>query len=187
MYGRRPDTLLLAMKQNTKITFSAMMAALAVAFMLLSYFPYLTYAIPAIAGLFIMAVVIEINCKWAFLAYLSSAVLVFISAEPESRLLYVFFLGYYPIIKALIERWQKPAAEWVVKILLFNLAVLLVYWIFAKPMGIDFDDFGTLGKYGALITLGIGNVAFILYDIAVSRMAVVYMMVIRPKIKRIFK
>lgn len=164
-----------------------MMAALAVAFMLLSYFPYLTYAIPAIAGLFIMAVVIEINCKWAFLAYLSSAVLVFISAEPESRLLYVFFLGYYPILKALIEKWRKPAAEWIVKIILFNLAVLLVYSIFAKPMGIDFDDFGPLGKYGALIALGVGNVAFVLYDIAVSRMAMVYMMVVRPKIKRILK
>lgn len=187
MYGRRPNTLLLAMKQNTKITFSAMMAALAVAFMLLSYFPYLTYAIPAFAGLFIMAVVIEINCKWAFLAYLSSAVLVFISAEPESRLLYVFFLGYYPILKALIEKWRKPAAEWIVKIILFNLAVLLVYSIFAKPMGIDFDDFGPLGKYGALIALGVGNVAFVLYDIAVSRMAMFYMIVVRPKIKRILK
>lgn len=164
-----------------------MMTALAVAFMLLSYFPYLTYAIPAIAGLFIMAVVIEINCKWAFLAYLSSAVLVFISAEPESRLLYAFFLGYYPILKALIEKWQKPVAEWIIKIISFNLAVLLIYLFFAKPMGIDFDDFGALGKYGALITLVVGNVVFMVYDIAVSRMAMVYMMVIRPKIKRIFK
>ena len=164
-----------------------MMAALAVAFMLLSYFPYLTYAIPAVAGLFIMAVVIEINCKWAFLAYLSSAVLVFISAEPESRLLYIFFLGYYPILKALIEKWRKPTSEWIVKIISFNLAVLLVYWIFAKPMGIDFNDFGPLGKYGALIALGVGNVAFVLYDIAVSRMAMFYMIVVRPKIKRILK
>lgn len=164
-----------------------MMAALAVAFMLLSYFPYLTYAIPAIAGLFIMVIVIEINCKWAFLSYLSSAVLVFISAEPESRLLYIFFLGYYPILKSLIEKWCKPAAEWIVKIITFNCAVLLVYLIFAKPMGIDFDDFGALGKYGAVITLGLGNVAFVLYDIAVSRMATVYMSVVKPKIKKIFK
>ncbi len=163
------------------------MAALAVVFMLLSYFPYLTYAIPAVAGLFIMAVVIEINCKWAFLAYLSSAVLVFISAEPESRLLYIFFLGYYPILKALIEKWKNSVFEWVVKIAVFNLSVLLIYLFFAKPMGIDFDDFGTLGRYGAFITLGVGNVAFVLYDIAVSRMAVVYMMVVRPKIKRILK
>ncbi len=155
--------------------------------MLLSYFPYLTYAIPAIAGLFIMIVVIEINLKWAFLAYLSSAVLVFLSAEPESRLLYVFFLGYYPILKAVIDKWRKPVLEWIVKIIIFNCAVLLVYLIFAKSMGISVEDFGTLGKYGAFIVLGLGNAAFVLYDIAVSRMAMVYMSVIKPKIKRIFK
>ena len=39
------------MKNTSKITFSAIMSALAVVIMLISYFPYLTYAIPAIAGL----------------------------------------------------------------------------------------------------------------------------------------
>ncbi len=163
------------------------MAALAVVFMLLSYFPYLTYAIPAIAGLFIMAVVIEINYKWAFLSYLSSAVLVFLFAEPESRLLYIFFLGYYPILKAVIERLKKPIPEWILKILSFNAAVLAVYLLFAKPMGIDLEDFGTLGKYGAIILLLLGNAAFVLYDIAVSRMATVYIYIIKPKVKKIFK
>ena len=92
------------------------MSALAVVFMLLSYFPYLTYAIPAVAGLFIMATVIEINLKWAFLSYLTSAVLVFLFAEFESRLLYIFFLGYYPILKAIIEKIKKPVIEWILKV-----------------------------------------------------------------------
>ena len=52
------------MKNSKKITFSAIMAALATVIMLVSYFPYLTYAVPAIAGLCIMVVVIEINKKW---------------------------------------------------------------------------------------------------------------------------
>ena len=155
--------------------------------MLLSYFPYLTYAIPAIAGLMIMAVVIEINCKWAFLSFLSSAVLVFLVAEKESGLLYVLFLGYYPIIKALLERLRKPVIEWTVKVLIFNGAMLAVYLCFAGMFGISLEDFGSLGKYGSLILLGLGNIVFVLYDIAVSRMAMVYIAVIRPKMKRIFK
>ncbi len=163
------------------------MAALAVAFMLLAYFPYLTYAIPAISGLMIMCVVIEINCKWAFLSYLSSAVLVFLVAEKESGLLYILFLGYYPIIKALLERVRKPAIEWVIKLLIFNVAVLAIYLVFAGMFGISFEDFGTLGKYGMLILLGLGNAVFVLYDIAVSRMAMTYMAVVRPKLKKIFK
>ena len=175
------------MKKNTKITFSAMMAALAVAFMMLSYFPYLTYVIPAVSGLFIMAVVIELDLKWAFLSYASSSVLIFLFAEPESKLMYVFFLGYYPIVKALLERMRKPVIEWIIKILSFNAAVLVVYMIFAKPMGIDLSDFGALGKYGAYVLLGLGNIVFVLYDIAVSRMAMMYVKIIRPKFKNILK
>lgn len=175
------------MKKNVKITFAAIMSALATTFMLLSYFPYLTYAIPAVAGLFIMAVVIEINCKWALFSYLTSSVLIFLSSETESRLLYIFFLGYYPILKALIEKWRKPVPEWIVKIFLFNSAVLTVYLIFAKPFGIDLEDFKTLGKYSALIILALGNITFVFYDIAVSRMATLYITIIRPKIKKIFK
>ncbi len=155
--------------------------------MLLSYFPYLTYGIPAVAGLFIMAVVMEIDCKWAFGAYLSSAVLVFFSAENESRLIYVFFLGFYPILKALIERINKPIPEWTLKILSFNVAVLCVYTLFAGMFGIDMSDFGVLGKYGAFILLGLGNIVFVMYDIALCRMAQFYIVMVRPKLKGILK
>lgn len=175
------------MKKTTKITFSAIMAALAVAVMLTAYFPYLTYAIPAMAGLFIMAVVIELDLKWALGAYLSSAVLVFLFAEPESKLLYIFFFGYYPIIKAILEKSRKPLLEWLIKIIVFNAAVLMVYWGFDKVIGFSMDEFGELGKYGAYLLLVLGNAVFVLYDIAVSRIAITYMGVLHPKIKKIFK
>ncbi len=175
------------MKKNNRITFCAMMSALACAVMLTSYFPYLTYAIPAMAGLFIMAAVIEIGKKWALLSYISSAVIVFLIAEPEAKLMYICFLGYYPILKAVIERLRKPVIEWILKVISFNAAVIIIYCLFASAFGISFDDFGVLGKYGAVITLGMGNVVFVVYDIAVARMAMFYNFVIRPKIKKFLK
>lgn len=134
-----------------------------------------------------MVVVIEIDCKWALLSYLASAVLVFLWAEPESRLIYVFFLGYYPILKAVLERMKKPVLEWLIKMLSFNGAVLLVYLLFAKAFGVSLEDFGTLGKYGAYILLALGNIVFVVYDFAVSRMASVYIVMVKPKLKKIFK
>ncbi len=155
--------------------------------MLLSYFPYLTYGIPAVAGLFIMAVVIELNCKWAFVSFLASAVLVFLTAEKESMLIYVAFMGYYPIIKALLERIRKPILEWIIKIIIFNAAVLLVYFVLAGLVNINMEDFGEFGKWGAVILLLTGNVVFVLYDIAVSRMASLYIILIKPKLNKILK
>ena len=100
------------------------MAALAVVMMLVSYFPYLTYAVPAVAGLFIMVIVIELNIKWAILSYFCSAVFVFLFAEMESKFMYIALLGYYPIAKALIERINKNFIEIPIKLILFNINVV---------------------------------------------------------------
>ena len=176
------------MKRTSKITLSAMMAALATATMLLSFFPYLTYAIPAVAGLFIMVVVIEIDLKWAMLSYLASAVIsLLILPEPESKLLYICFLGYYPVLKAIIEKLRKHPIEWVLKVISFNIALVIVYFAFSKAVNFSLEELGVFGKYGAVALWIMGNAVFVLYDIAVSRMAMMYMSVLHPKIKRIFK
>ncbi len=175
------------MKTNAKTALCGIIAALSTAFMLLSYFPYLTYAIPAVAGLFMIILVIEINLRWAVCAYFASAALVMIFAETEAKLMYVFFFGYYPILKAALERLRKPALEWVLKFAVFNAAVLAVYWGLALLFDISFADFGELGKYGAYILLVSANVVFLLYDIAVSRMAALYIMRLHPRIKKMLK
>ena len=175
------------MKQSNKVTIAAMLSALAAALMLTSYFPYLTYAIPAVSGLFIMAAVIILNSKWAFGAYLTSAFLVFLSSEPESKLLYIAFFGYYPIVKAMVEKTGKGIIEWPVKLIIFNCAMAAVYFGFSKIIGISADDFGELGEAGIWLLALLADVVFVLYDIAISNMAVVYLKSIHPKIKKFFK
>ena len=156
-------------------------------FMLMSYFPYFTYAVPAVTGLLTMMLVIEINVKWAFAAYIAASVLVFIFAEPESKLMYICLFGYYPIVKALIERINKPVIEWILKLAVFNVAAIMIYAVFAGMFGVSIDDFSTLGKYGAYIFLGFGNAVFVLYDITVSRLSGTYVYRIHPKVKKLLK
>ncbi len=171
------------MKKTKKITFCAMMAALSAAFMLASYFPYLTYGVPAVSGLFVMIAVVEYGIKWGLFSYIASAVPVFLLAETESKLMYVFFFGFYPVVKALIERIRKNPIELILKLAVLNVSVLAVYLLFAGLFDISLEDFGALGKYGAYILLGFGNIVFVLYDIAVSRMAMFYISVIKPKLR----
>jgi len=175
------------MKRNAKLTFSAVMSALAVVIALMAYFPYLTYALPAMAGLCVMAVLIETDKNWAILTYISSAVLLFFLGEIESKILYISFFGYYPILKAVIEKIRHSAVEWVIKEVIFNAVIIAVYSMFSGLLGMDSGDFGILGKYGAIILLVGANVVFVLYDICVSRMAGFYLYRIHPKIQRIFK
>ncbi len=172
------------MNNTYKITISAIFSALSVVIMLVSYFPYLTYAVPAIAGLCIMVVLIETDCKWAFFSYTVSAVLILLFGEMESKLMYVFLFGYYPIAKALIEKIGKPIIEWILKIFLLNTAVLSVYGLLADALGIVTDD---LIKYGTTILLILANIVFVVYDIAISRISMTYIYKLHPKLKKLFK
>ncbi len=175
------------MNATKKLTLSAVLAALSAAVMLVSYFPYLTYAVPAFAGLFIMIVVIEIDCKWAFLSYLAASVLNFLFAETESKLMFICFFGFYPIVKCLIERINRPVVELIIKLLVFNVCVITVYKLLAQIFLLSFDDFTDLKRYGEIILLVAANIVFVIYDIAVSRMSTFYISTIHTKITKLFK
>ncbi len=175
------------MKNTGKVAFCAMMAALASAIMLVSFFPYLTYAVPAIAGLFVMVAVIETDIKWAFVTYIVSSLIVFLMAEPEAKMLYILFFGYYPILKSVFERPKSRVLEYIMKFALFNAAILLNYLLLAPILGFAVEEFGEFGKYSAIVLLVGANVVFPIYDHAVSQMAQFYMLRVHPSVKRIFK
>lgn len=175
------------MKKTAHITLSGLMAALASLFMLTSYFPYLTISIPIFAGMFIMVLVIEINKKWAVLSYLASAVIVFFTAEPEAKLLYIAFFGYYPIIKACFEAVKSRALEYILKFSVFNLAVVLSYTVFAGIFGVSLGDMNEFGKFTVWILLFLANIMFIIYDVALSRVICFYMLKLHSKVKKILK
>ncbi len=175
------------MKNTAKITFSAVCAALSTVFMLTGYFPYLTYAIPAVAGLFIMIVCIEVGIKYSVGAYVTSAALVLITAEPETKILYVCLFGFYPIVKALVEKIGKIPIEWLIKLVVFNVCILVYYKLSVSILGISFEDLGVIGEYGIYIFWAAANIVFVLYDIAVSRMSMFYIARLHPKISKMFK
>ncbi len=175
------------MKNTNKVTFCALMSALAVVLMLAAYFPYLTYAVPAFSGLCVMVVLLEIGAKWAFGAYLTSAVLTLLFCEPEAMLMYVFLFGYYPILKAVIEKINKPIIEWPIKVVTLNAVVIFVYMFIAELFAVNISDLSDFGKYSVIILLFLANLVFIFYDITVSKMAWLYINKFQPKIKKIFK
>ncbi|MBR7070730.1 MAG: hypothetical protein IKI29_00970 [Clostridia bacterium] len=171
------------MKQTQKTSICGISAALAVVLMLLGYFPYFTYAAPAVAGVCMMIPVMEVNLRWAWGTYAVSALLIFLFCEREAALLYLFLLGYYPIMKAVIERIGKLWLEWLCKISVFAASVGACYAVLAFVFDFNLGEFGNFEKYGSILFLVLATVTFVLYDIGLSRLSGVYAL----RFHRIFK
>ena len=84
------------------------MGALSLMIMFLTAFPYMTYALPAIAGAVLIPVVIELGSKWAWMVYACVSFLsLLIAPSLEAKVMFIAFFGYYPIVKALLERQKN--------------------------------------------------------------------------------
>ncbi|MEG0693272.1 MAG: hypothetical protein RR444_09370, partial [Oscillospiraceae bacterium] len=107
----------------------------------------------------------------------------------ESAVLFVFFLGYYPILKSSIEQIKSIVIEWIVKIGMFNVAMVTAYFTMMYILGMSeiLTDLTSEFKYGIVVFWLLGNIAFVVYDIALSRIILMYCEKIRPKLKTIIK
>ena len=174
------------MKKTGYLTFGAVMGALAVVTMLMSYVPTLTYSIPALAGMFVMVVVIEIGPKWAFFSYVAAATVSMLVAEPEAALFFVLLFGCYPIIKVYLERIKPKFLGYVCKLLIFNAAIALVYLVFMKLMGVP-TDFSGVEMYVIAGMLVLANAVFLVYDYAVKSVSAWYLFKLHSRVSRLIK
>lgn len=176
------------MRQTQKMALASMVAALSLVLMLMTgILPFMTYALPGIAGMLLTVVVLETSKRWAFACYVAITFLSFLIApDKEAAVVYAFFLGYYPILKSAIEKIGNLFLEWLIKLPLFNVSMVAAYALVLRVMTTG-EDFYFWGKYTLYILLAMGNVAFVLYDRALTKLITLYLRKLRSQfLKKIF-
>ncbi len=134
-----------------------------------------------------MVPLIEVGALWALGAYFAAAVISLVTGEMQSAILFVAFFGYYPVLKAVIERLKRQTAEWILKLLCFNAAAVVSYFVMSVILSIPLGDLAVWGKYSLLVLLLLCNIVFVLYDIGISRVASYYIVHLHDRVKRILK
>ena len=179
------------MKKTAKVSLGGLVCALAVILMFMTGpFPFATFALPAMAGILLIAIVEEFGYKWALVVYIAISLLVLmLTPDREAAVLFVSFFGYYPTVKGLLERLRVKPLIYVLKFLVFNAGIVIGYFLIIHLFGLNefIEEFGELGKYGLYIFWALGNVVFFIYDVAVSRLVETYEKVFRPRFIRAFK
>lgn len=175
------------MKQSGKVALGGVLGALSVVCLLGTVFPYATFALPIMAGLFLAPVAVEAGRGWGWLTFGAVAILnLLVTPSMEAKLLFIAFFGYYPLLKLSIDPLPR-AVSWPLKFLIFNVTVVVTYWLMLRVFQIETDSFEMFGVNMPLLLLAVGNVAFLIIDLCIDRLTLWYMAAMHPRMKRLFK
>lgn len=145
------------------------LAALAVVIMSLGgLIPAATFVCPMLCILILTIVLKRCGRRTAWAWYGAVAILsLLLGPDKEAAAVFVF-LGYYPVLKPKLD---SLPCKWLWKALLFNAAILLMYWLLMNLFGMAelTEEFAEMGAVMTAITLLLGNVCFFLLDFVLSR------------------
>lgn len=167
-----------------KVALCGVLSAMSLVFMMLtSIIPVGTYALPIMAGILLVSIVIEFNAKWALAVFFTVSVLSFLlSGDKEAVLYFIMFFGFYPILKSYIERIKSKAIQLLLKYALFNVCMVGAFFIGIYLLGVPLEEFEIFGYNIPLIFLLIGNIVFFLYDKCVTVVVINYITKWRNKL-----
>ena len=152
-----------------------------------SFFPLATFTVPAAASITVLYFAVEYGKRFAALVYAASALLsLLLVPDKEIAFLFALLLGPYPIIKGLVEPVKPKAAAFALKLLFFNACVALIYMAAARLFGLDAitEEIKNYAAYMKAAVLLLGNITFVLYDFALTRLISLYIYRIRAKLQR---
>lgn len=170
-----------------KMAFASIMTALTVVCLYGSVFlPTGKIALLAMTSLCVLVTHAECGTKFSLIQYLASALIGSLLVPFKSQIIiFIVFIGYYPIIKSYMEHIDKRWLELLVKILFFN-AILIVAYFALKYFLLTYIDLGTIFNlvFSHLIAVVIvAEIVFVLYDYMLSILASYYITVIQKRLK----
>ena len=159
------------MKKNSKaskVAYPAVLGALSLIFVYTAaVVPSGNWGLVAIAGLFPAAAVISVSMKAGVLCWAGVSILSFLLMPGKfCALLYTALFGLYAIVKAMIERLRRRLPEYILKLVFFNAAFTLIFFVMRTAVLGSLPD--VLSATWLLYL--VANLVFLLYDFGFSKL-----------------
>lgn len=156
------------------LTVSAMLCALGVVILGLgAVIEVLDITVAVIASLLTVYAVIEIGGVYPWLIWIVTSTIALLLLPLKTPVLfYALLTGYYPILKQKIERRMARIPAWAIKMGVLTVSLLVIWgvmWLFAPAL---LETTGGWVMIAATLLLGI--LAFVLYDLCLTRLITVY-------------
>lgn len=163
------------------LAFGGIISALTlICLFLCSVLTFNTAALLCLSSVLIGTMVIEGGFKRAILCYLTVSILSLILAVDKTvSLAFILFFGYYPILKALIEKINRLYAEIAIKFILFLTVSFVGVYGYSELFAKSVSEVLPLWAAALAVTLFFG-----ICDYVLSIVFDCYMKKIRPKLRK---
>lgn len=176
------------MRRSGKVALCGVLCALSVICMVLTFIPVATFTLPALAGLILLPLALEIDLKWGLAGYVATAVLSFLIApDMEAKVLFIAFFGYYPVLKTWLDKIRPVVLQWVAKLLLYNATIVGAYCLLLYVLGLPADTFELFNVSIPMVLLGVSNLIFVIFDLALASVTALYWRRGHALFARVFK
>ncbi|MBR1864624.1 MAG: hypothetical protein IJ806_11125 [Ruminococcus sp.] len=152
-----------------------------------TFLPVMSYTAAIFSGFLMVVMIVEADMTYAVVTYFAVSLLsVFITPNYEASLLFIMFMGYYPMVKFVLDRSLRTLPRRVIKFLMFNAAVTLYYNVFKYFFtSVDMlEGMEMFGRYALLVLWLLAQVCFVTSDFALTALTEMYITWFRRKILR---
>ncbi len=158
------------MRKTQSIAIGGMLTALAAVIMLVSNLvPSGMYTFPAAAGIIVYIISVCSGRSYSWVSFVVLSVLsMILCADKQAPLCFILFLGYYPLIKELLETIRLKIVVYILKVLIFNTAAAAVYLLLKFVFLVPDEEYVIFGVNLPLVFLLLLNIIFLLYDFALT-------------------
>lgn len=172
---------------SKRVAFSSVMTALAlVCLFAASIAPSAKIALLAACSVFGMLCTAEYGSKYGWLHYIGVSLLALLLIPKKMYVLvYIALLGYYPVVKMYIEKLNRRVAEWLLKLLLFQVVLVgayVIFRVFFLP-GMESAAVSFALQYLPWIVVA-AEALFIVYDYTLSYIIRYYCKVLQSKLRK---
>ena len=175
-------------RKSTQVAMGGMASALCILLMFMTgMIPFSTFALPAVAGMLLIIVIVEMGRSTALMVYFAVSILsLFMCPDKEAAIMFIGFFGIYPVIKGYLEKIRIKPLQYFAKFASFNLCIIGSYWIIINIFGLTeiLEEMGAFGSATLFATWLMGNCVFVAFEFALTKIHWAYANVLRYRFFR---
>ena len=174
--------MVINLKNSTKLAVCSLSTALGVLMLFLGGITMvLAYAAPMFLGIIMIMLKRTFGTKSAWITFIATSL-----TDKECMMMYVIFFGYYPIVREYFTKIKNKAFRIITKLTFFNIMMILCQVILIKIFGIPFLEDGQ-GKSFIIVFALLMNLLFLVYELMIEKVTLLYIYKLEKRIKKIFK